>query len=152
MEYTLNIFFASFQQVGQQPINATHIAQQQTIVNNTHQQQVIQHQVKKKPKHKAKKKLDLANIMKLSGIGDEDDIQFESDTSQSESEPTSVPTTPQPQQVVQSSTAHTNYVQTDAKKNIQNIQISAMAQPTISTATPVVQVRSLYLKFIRIFE
>lgn len=129
-------------QVGGQPINATHIAQQQTIVNNT-QQQVIQHQVKKKPKHKVKKKLDLANIMKLSGIGDEDDIQFESDTSQSESEHTSVPTTPQPQQVVQSSTvqAQSNYVQTDAKKNIQNIQISAVAQPTINTATPVVQVR-----------
>lgn len=90
-----------------------------------------------------KKKLDLANIMKLSGIGDEDDIQFESDTSQSESEPASVPTTPQPQQVVQSSTvqAQSNYVHTDAKKNIQNIQISAVAQPTINTATPVVQVR-----------
>lgn len=143
--------FVSFQQVGQQPINATHIAQQQTIVNNTQQQQqVIQHQVKRKPKHKVKKKLDLANIMKLSGIGDEDDIQFESDTSQSESEPTSVPTTPQPQ-VVQSSTAQTNYVQTDAKKNIQNIQISAVAQPTINTATPVVQVRSSFLKLISIF-
>lgn len=89
-----------------------------------------------------KKKLDLANIMKLSGIGDEDDIQFESDTSQSENEHTSVPTTPQPQHLVQSSTvqAQSNYMHTDAKKNIQNIQISAMAQPTINTATPVVQV------------
>lgn len=113
---------------------------------------MIQHHVKKKPKHKVKKKLDLANIMKLSGIGDEDDIQFESDTSQSESEPTSVSTTPQPQpqQVVQSSSvqAQTNYVHTDAKKNIQNIQISAMAQPTINTATPVVQVRAVVVEHI----
>lgn len=131
----------------QQPINATHIAQQQTILNNTqhHQQQVVQQQqIKKKPKHKVKKKLDLANIMKLSGIGDEDDIQFESDTSQSENEHNSVPTTPQPQpqQVVQSNTvqAQSNYVHTDAKKNIQNIQISAMTQPTINATAPVVQV------------
>lgn len=73
--------------------------------------------------------------------GDEDDIQFESDTSQSESEHNSVPTTPQPQQVVHSTVqAQTNYVHTDTKKNIQNIQISAMPQPTINTATPVVQV------------
>lgn len=130
----------------QQPINATHIAQHQTILNNAqhHQQHIVQQQMKKKPKHKVKKKLDLANIMKLSGIGDEDDIQFESDTSQSESEHNSVPTTPQPQpqQVVQSSTvqAQSNYVHTDAKKNIQNIQISAMTQPTINAAAPVVQV------------
>lgn len=40
---------------------------------------------KRKPKKKKKKepKLDLANIMKLSGIGDDDDIHFESDTSES---------------------------------------------------------------------
>ncbi|KAG5879758.1 hypothetical protein JTB14_027044 [Gonioctena quinquepunctata] len=143
-------------QVGshQQPINATQLAHQQTILNHAHQHQQQQHQqhllqqqqlqnhLKKKPKSKVKKKLDLANIMKLSGIGDEDDIQFESDTSQSESEPTSVPTTPQPQQMVQSSTvqAQTNFVHSDSKKNIQNIQISAMGQPTINTAAPVVQV------------
>ncbi|XP_076256332.1 uncharacterized protein LOC143193813 isoform X2 [Rhynchophorus ferrugineus] len=136
-------------QMANQPINATQI--QQTIVNNTQQQQQQQLQVqqqiqqvsiKKKPKAKVKKKLDLANIMKLSGIGDEDDIQFESDTSQSESEHNSVPTTPQPQPHVQTSQiqAQTSFVQSDSKKNIQNIQISAVAQPTINTATPVVQV------------
>ncbi|XP_072381618.1 uncharacterized protein [Diabrotica undecimpunctata] len=131
-------------QVGpQQPNNGSGLAQQ-TLMNNTPQQQILQqqqHHLKKKPKSKAKKKLDLANIMKLSGIGDEDDIQFESDTSQSESEHNSVPTTPQPQQVVHSTVqAQTNFVHTDTKKNIQNIQISAMAQPTINAATPVVQV------------
>ncbi|CAG9861226.1 unnamed protein product [Phyllotreta striolata] len=130
-------------QVGpQQANNATHIAQQTIINNHAHLVQQ-QQQVKKKPKNKVKKKLDLANIMKLSGIGDEDDIQFESDTSQSENEQNSVPTTPQPQQqqVVQNTVqAQTNFVHTDTKKNVQNIQISAMAQPTINAATPVVQV------------
>lgn len=62
-------------QVANQPINATQI--QQTIVNNTqqhHQQQqqqihIQQQMIKKKPKLKlGKKKLDLANIMKLSGM------------------------------------------------------------------------------------
>jgi hypothetical protein len=117
---------------------------QNLIVNNTQhqphqqpqQQQPQQQQqnqtVKKKPKNKVKKKLDLANLMKLSGIGDEDDIQFESDASQSESEPTSVPNTPQPQQ-------QQNIVQAEPKK-IGNIQLSAMPQPTINAATPVVQV------------
>lgn len=105
---------------------------------------------KKKPKKK-KQKLDLANIMKLSGIGDEDDIQFESDTSQSESEPNSGhshPNTPQPQQTVIQQ-QQTNIVQNaanlvqanDSGKKIGNIQISAVAQPTISaTATPLLQV------------
>lgn len=109
----------------QQPI--THVAQQQNIINST--------SIKKKPKNKVKKKLDLANIMKLSGIGDEDDIQFESDTSQSESEPNLVPNS---QNVVQTNT--TNLVQTTDAKKIGNIQISAMPQPTINAATPVVQV------------
>uniref|UniRef100_A0AAR5Q4C1 GLTSCR protein conserved domain-containing protein n=2 Tax=Dendroctonus ponderosae TaxID=77166 RepID=A0AAR5Q4C1_DENPD len=136
-------------QMPNQPINATHI--QQTIVNNAHQQQqhqqhqqhiqIQQHVLKKKPKVKVKKKLDLANIMKLSGIGDEDDIQFESDTSQSESDHNSVPTTPQPQQPVTPTGSvpgqHMGYAQPDSKKNIQNIQISSMPQPTINT--PVVQ-------------
>lgn len=110
---------------------------------------------KKKPKKK-KQKLDLANIMKLSGIGDEDDIQFESDTSQSESEPNTVhshPSTPQPQQtVIQQQTNivqnAANLVQSDAAKKIGNIQISAVAQPTISaTATPLLQVS--YIFFLR---
>ncbi|XP_050300396.1 polyhomeotic-proximal chromatin protein-like isoform X2 [Anthonomus grandis grandis] len=132
-------------QMANQPINATHI--QQTIVNSQQQAQQQQHiqiqqqLLKKKPKVKVKKRLDLANIMKLSGIGDEDDIQFESDTSQSESEHNSVPTTPQPvpqnpQQVPPASPSPF-----DPKKNIQNIQISAaVPQPTINPATPVVQV------------
>lgn len=109
---------------------------------------------KKKPKKK-KQKLDLANIMKLSGIGDEDDIQFESDTSQSESEPNSVhshPNTPQPQQTMQQPQnmiqSQQNIVQTQANilqstdtKKIGNIQISAMPQQTINAATtPLVQV------------
>lgn len=94
--------------------------------------------------------------MKLSGIGDEDDIQFESDTSQSESEPNNVhshPSTPQPQQTV---IQQTNIVQNaanlvqsaDSTKKIGNIQISAVAQPTISaTATPLLQVSEvLYIK------
>lgn len=41
---------------------------------------------KRKPKKKKKNKepkLDLANIMKLSGIGDDDDVHFESDASES---------------------------------------------------------------------
>ncbi|XP_044260840.1 putative uncharacterized protein DDB_G0271606 [Tribolium madens] len=84
----------------------------------TPQNVTVNNQVKKKPKNKVKKKLDLANLMKISGIGDEDDIQFESDASQSESEPNSVPNTPQ------------------ETKKIGNIQLSAMPQ----TATPVVQV------------
>ncbi|XP_060534390.1 uncharacterized protein LOC132706830 isoform X2 [Cylas formicarius] len=151
--------YVTTQMANQQPINASQI--HQTIVNNAQQhqhhhqqqqqqqihlqQQIQQVSVKKKPKAKVKKKLDLANIMKLSGIGDEDDIQFESDTSQSESEHNSVSTTPQPQPqpgLVQTSNiqAQTNFVHTDSKKNIQNIQISAMAQPTLSAATPVVQV------------
>lgn len=74
----------------------------------------------------------------LPGIGDEDDIQFESDTSQSESDHNSVPTTPQPQQPV-TPTGNMAYAP-DAKKTIQNIQISSMPQPTLNTATPVVQV------------
>lgn len=98
---------------------------------------------KKKPKKK-KQKLDLANIMKLSGIGDEDDIQFESDTSQSESEHNSVhsqPHTPQPQNTntVHSSTVQQVQVQSDTTKKIGNIQISAVAQPTINP--PLLQVR-----------
>lgn len=80
------------------------------------------------------------------GIGDEDDIQFESDTSQSESEHNSVPTTPQPPSHSQPLTpsnmsAPMTFVQAEPKKNIQNIQISAMPQQTINTASPVVQVR-----------
>lgn len=122
----------------QQPINATQVAQQQNIINST------QTTIKKKPKNKVKKKLDLANIMKLSGIGDEDDIQFESDTSQSESEHNSVPNTQQTQNVVQTSTVQaTNLVQTTDAKKIGNIQISAMPQPTINT-TPVVQVSFIF--------
>lgn len=69
--------------------------------------------------------------MKLSGIGDEDDIQFESDTSQSESDTnTVVPGVP----VIQHSS--------DTTKKMSNIQISAVtAQPTINaTATPLLQV------------
>lgn len=99
------------------------------IVNNNPQplQETVQQQtqhIKKKPKHKVKKKLDLANLMKISGIGDEDDIQFESDASQSESEPT----TPISQNVVQEN------------KKIGNIQLSTMQQPTINAAPPMVQV------------
>ncbi|KAK9887314.1 hypothetical protein WA026_021623 [Henosepilachna vigintioctopunctata] len=106
-------------------------------------------QIKKKPKAKVKKKLDLANIMKLSGIGDEDDIQFESDTSQSENEHQPGSTTPQPQQQIQ---MHANAIQANAiqaqnimhqadGKKIGGIQIQGIAQPTINTAaTPVVQV------------
>lgn len=87
------------------------IMQQQGQTGTTYvtTQNHIQHPVnispKKKPKKK-KQKLDLANIMKLSGIGDDDDVQFESDTSQSEGEPNghSQSNTPQPQiSVVQSS-------------------------------------------------
>ncbi|GJQ75409.1 hypothetical protein Trydic_g23579 [Trypoxylus dichotomus] len=132
------------------------INHQQSLPQNTviGAQQVNATVAKKKPKKK-KQKLDLANIMKLSGIGDEDDIQFESDTSQSESEPNSVhsqPNTPQPQpqnvmqpqNVIQS---QQNIVQTQANilqstdtKKIGNIQISALPQPTINAAaTPLVQ-------------
>lgn len=133
-------------QMTNQPINATQI--QQTLVNNTQQQQQIQVKqqiqhmsIKKKPKVKVKKKLDLANIMKLSGIGDEDDIQFESDTSLSESEHNSVPTIPQGHPVQTSGLqAQASFLHSDAKKNIQNIQISAMAQPALNAAAPVVQV------------
>lgn len=81
--------------------------------------------------------------MKLSGIGDEDDIQFESDTSQSEPEPTAGgaqathSTTSTHQQQPQTS----NLLPQDAAKKIGNIQISAVAQPTISaTAAPLLQV------------
>lgn len=85
--------------------------------------------------------------MTFLGIGDEDDIQFESDTSQSESEHNSVPTTPQPPPQPQSVTPTGNMqgppTGYDTKKNIQNIQISAMPQQTINTATPVVQVNIL---------
>lgn len=100
---------------------------------------------KKKPKKK-KQKLDLANIMKLSGIGDEDDIQFESDTSQSESEP-NVVQTPQPHIIQQQANivqSASNLVQTsEPAKKIGNIQISTMAQPTINaTAAPLLQVRN----------
>lgn len=104
---------------------------------------------KKKPKKK-KQKLDLANIMKMSGIGNDDDVNFESDTSQSESEPIhSQSSTPQPQlSVVQPQTIQqqNHIVQTaEAAKKIGNIQISAVAQPTINTAgTPLVQVRNKY--------
>lgn len=53
---------------------------------------------KRPPAKKKKQKLDLANIMKLSGIGDDDDVMFESDASQSESDAsTSTATTPQPE-------------------------------------------------------
>lgn len=83
--------------------------------------------------------------MKLSGIGDEDDIQFESDTSQSESEPT--------QSVQQANTAHQQHQQTtnlltqDAGKKLGNIQISAVAQPTISAAAaPLLQVCIYFVK------
>lgn len=117
----------------------------QTTVINAHQANAAV--VKKKPKKK-KQKLDLANIMKLSGIGDEDDIQFESDTSQSESEHNSVhsqPNTPQPQPMMQPQNmlqSQQNIVQTQANilqsadpKKIGNIQISTVQQPT-----PLVQV------------
>ncbi|KRT84998.1 hypothetical protein AMK59_2128 [Oryctes borbonicus] len=136
-------------------INHHHHSIPQNAVINAHQQMNAATIAKKKPKKK-KQKLDLANIMKLSGIGDEDDIQFESDTSQSESEPNSVhsqPNTPQPQpqsvmqpqNVLQS---QQNIVQTQANilqstdtKKIGNIQISALPQPTINAAaTPLVQV------------
>lgn len=56
----------------QQTMNPTQIAHQTVLSNQHHhhqQHQVIHQQMKKKPKHKVKKKLDLANIMKLSGIG-----------------------------------------------------------------------------------
>ncbi|KAJ3650748.1 hypothetical protein Zmor_016828 [Zophobas morio] len=86
------------------------ITTQNVIVNPSPQ---TSPQPKKKPKNKVKKKLDLANLMKLSGIGDEDDIQFESDASQSESEPTNPP-----------------------EKKMGNVQIGAVAPPP----PPVVQV------------
>lgn len=115
-----------------QMTNPPHSAHNVIVNNNPqpHQETVQQqtHHIKKKPKHKVKKKLDLANLMKISGIGDEDDIQFESDTSQSESEPNSIPNTPHSQNVVQEN------------KKIGNIQLSAMPQPTINTAPPMVQV------------
>ncbi|KAL3270668.1 hypothetical protein HHI36_021196 [Cryptolaemus montrouzieri] len=115
-----------------------------------HSPQQGQSHIKKKPKNKVKKKLDLANIMKLSGIGDEDDILFESDASQSENENNTGSTTPQPQQQhiqMQASTIQANTIQaqnimhqTDGKK-IGGIQIQGIAQPTINaTAAPVVQV------------
>lgn len=114
----------------------------QTGGGTTPQTATLPTPLKKKPK-KRKQKLDLANIMKLSGIGDEDDIQFESDTSQSESEHNSVhsqPNTPQPQttNAVQSSTVQQLQVQSDTTKKIGNIQISAVAQPTINP--PLLQV------------
>lgn len=127
------------------PPTTTYVTQ---LTNPTINSNAVQSQntlPKKKPKKK-KQKLDLANIMKLSGIGDEDDIQFESDTSQSESEHNSVhsqPNTPQPQ----TTNAQTNHVQqvqvqNDASKKLGNIQISTMAQPTINaTTTPLLQVR-----------
>ncbi|XP_045469662.1 putative leucine-rich repeat-containing protein DDB_G0290503 isoform X2 [Harmonia axyridis] len=111
-------------------------------------QQQAQNQIKRKPKAKVKKRLDLANLMKLSGIGDEDDIQFESDTSQSESEHNTGSTTPQPQQIqMQASTIQANTLQaqniihqTEGKK-MGGLQIQGLTQPTINAAaTPVVQV------------
>lgn len=145
----------------------THLASPSINHQPHHHHQGLQHQnavinahhinaaavAKKKPKKK-KQKLDLANIMKLSGIGDEDDIQFESDTSQSESEHNSVhshPNTPQPQSMMQPQNviqSQQNIVQTQANilqstdtKKIGNIQISAVQQPTINAAaTPLVQV------------
>lgn len=103
----------------------TQIMQQNEHLSFT-QAQIANNLPKKKPKRK-KQKLDLANIMKLSGIGDEDDIQFESDTSQSESEPTMQITENiiRPQQI-------------DAHKRIGNIHITSMPQPTVSTGTPLV--------------
>lgn len=99
---------------------------------------------KKKPKKK-KQKLDLANIMKLSGIGDEDDIQFESDTSQSESEPNTVQLHSdihQTHNVIQEANiirSQANVIQaTDVGKRIGNIQFSTIPQAT--TQTPLVQV------------
>lgn len=89
---------------------------------------------KRKPKKKKKNKepkLDLANIMKLSGIGDDDDVHFESDTSESAlstdaqikiskpdvTPPASTPTTPE---------IDTN--QLNFPKRIGNIHISAVTQ------------------------
>ena len=140
------------------PPQTTYVAQVPTV---NQQSQVLHGQpnpspVKKKPKKK-KQKIDLANIMKLSGIGDEDDIQFESDTSQSESERN----TPQPVQCTtshsqqtqshhQTQAVHHNVVQTHLNHLVQsgdgkkmgNIQISAVPQTTIGPAatTPLVQV------------
>lgn len=111
---------------------------------------------KKKPKKK-KQKLDLANIMKLSGIGDEDDIQFESDASQSESEHNALNshvnalhTQQQTQTTCQTQTQQQSLQQVQLQSNcdqttkkIGNIQIStvATAQPTINaTTTPLLQV------------
>lgn len=93
--------------------------------------------------------------MKLSGIGDEDDIQFESDTSQSESEPT--PTvhvnTSQQQQQQQSTQQTTNLLSQEAGKKLGNIQISAVAQPTISaTAAPLLQVYGCFTETLKIMR
>lgn len=129
---------------------------QTQIIHNTQNINIAQAQTncvaampKKKPKKK-KQKLDLANIMKLSGIGDEDDIQFESDTSQSESEHSAIhlqqdlmhqhqTTNSEPH--IMRTQAQANILQADAGKRIGDIHISAMAQPTMNaTATPLVQV------------
>lgn len=125
--------------------NGMHLAPQTQVVTQvaspviTQQTQIMQEQMsftqaqinssnsptKKKPKKK-KQKLDLANIMKLSGIGDEDDIQFESDTSQSESEP--------------STQMHSEVpIRSQDTKRIGNIHIASVGQPTVSTGTPLVQ-------------
>lgn len=72
--FTILLIIPIFLKMGPQHANnATHIAQQTIVNNHAHhlvqQQQQQQQQLKKKPKNKVKKKLDLANIMKLSGIG-----------------------------------------------------------------------------------
>lgn len=109
-----------------QMTNQPHSAHNVIVNNNPqpHQETVQQqtHHIKKNQNIKLRKKLDLANLMKISGIGDEDDIQFESDASQSESEPNSIPNTPHSQNIVQEN------------KKIGNIQLSAMPQPTINAA------------------
>ncbi|KAK5638151.1 hypothetical protein RI129_012446 [Pyrocoelia pectoralis] len=104
----------------------TQIMQQNEHLSFTQAHITSNSPLKKKPKKK-KQKLDLANIMKLSGIGDEDDIQFESDTSQSETEPTIQIT----ENIIRPQ--HLD------NKRIGNIQIASVPQPTVSTGTPLVQ-------------
>lgn len=145
-------------QLAPQPQVVSQVASPVITHTTTQQAQIMQHDqnisltqrnsnspIKKKPKKK-KQKLDLANIMKLSGIGDEDDIQFESDTSQSESEPSVQVQSDLPHHqhsIIQEAgilRSQANVIHTDANKRIGNIQISAVAQPTVTTGTPLVQV------------
>lgn len=91
---------------------------------------------KRKPKKKKKNKepkLDLANIMKLSGIGDDDDIHFESDTSESalssenQSAQQNVPKPSKPEPIPTPTTSEVESHITFPKR-LGNIHISAVTQ------------------------